>query len=78
MAVVARFVGHNRLATTTDLDTRLFSPDAERVSSAVGSAVDDAAQAESARHRRSSRAWRARPEGLEPPTSRVETGGSIR
>jgi integrase len=69
--VVAKILGHARTATTNDLYAHLRESDAARIAVAVNVAVNPQSN-------NPFREEKARPEGIEPSTDRVETGCSIR
>ena len=73
LATVAKVLGHARVSTTTDVYSHLRRSDAERIGVAVSVAVNRKIASENLLQRNDS----VRPEGLEPPTDRVETGCSI-
>ena len=72
-ATVAKVLGHARVSTTTDIYSHLRRSDAERIGVAVSVAVNRKITGENMLQRNDF----VRPEGLEPPTDRVETGCSI-
>ena len=73
MATVAKVLGHARVSTTTGIYSHLRRSDAERIGVAVSVAVNRKITGENMLQRNDN----VRPEGLEPPTDRVETGCSI-